>query len=170
MHFISYLPGSCGDILCAIIHPESYKLVEDRIVIDPSLEQLKKVEFVYNYPKFDEFIESVQDRLSLPSHLLYYHIRRNHDIIYIDNSNELVWCNKRLSIIYKNEKEVTNTQEYMVSKRRLEVATAYTDKIITVTDIISGNAVSILSKWINTPLDHKLYDSWLMNINRLFPI
>jgi len=169
MHFISYLPGSCGDIICAMVHPESYLLVEDRIVIDPKYGYLKCTEYVHNYHKYDEFIANAPNRRALPSHLLYYHIKRNHNVIYIDNTNEIDWCNDRIKVLYPNSSVVNGQQQVLSSKRRLSAINLYSNQILTVTDILTGKATEKLRKWVETPIDIEIYDKWRKNILNLFP-
>ena len=45
-----------------------------------------------------------------------------------------------------------------------DVFLKFTDKIITLGDIIEGRLISVLQKWIDTPLNTEIYNHWLSTI------
>jgi len=100
--------------------------------------------------------------LSLPSHIIEYHINRKHDFILIApvTDIEISWCIDRFSKIHTEIKDLVENSEDGY-KAFVENGKQHTNKIITVEEIYSGKLLDRLKQYVTTPLNEQLYHTWL---------
>jgi hypothetical protein len=163
MEIIVYPPGAGGNLVSAVIdnklyyyngvHFETYR---------KKLRMKSYIESMSDIDRDDYLVEMSSKYLSLPSHLIEYHINRKHDFILIApvTDAEINWCINRFAQIHTKIKHLVENSEngYKVF---VENGKHHTNKIITVEEIYSGKLLKRLREYVTTPLNEELYYTWL---------
>ena len=163
MNIIVYPPGSGGNLVSAVIdskncyyrngHFETYRR---RLRVKSDMESMSDEDK-------DNYITKMGNLfLSVPSHVIDYHIKRNHDFILIApvTDIEINWCINRFSKIHPDVKQLVQGTESSF-KEFVTNGKKHTDKVITVEEIYTGKLIERLKEYVSTPLDTHLYDTWL---------
>jgi hypothetical protein len=119
------------------------------------------------------YIKEMESKyLSIPSHKIDLHVKYQHSFITIvtESYDLALWCATRFKnlntlTVWKNMYSIDATPDRHadVIIQSCKYLSSHTDKIIMLEDILSGNLLSNLSKYVKTPLNEKLYDEWLSN-------
>jgi len=165
MYIVTGIFGMGTDITTACIDPTDIELIPeeqylatplDRGILikafDPTENLLEKIEIASKkYKSLESWINQRSIERDLKT--------KNHTYIFVDVSSEKAvnWIKTRFEMHTGipesfNERIVRNTS--IVSKH-------YADHTIALDDILDGKLIEILSKFVDTPLDEKLYKSWL---------
>ena len=91
--------------------------------------------------------------------LKYFHIDK---LIFIDDSNPAVndWTLSRAHAIFPDAHKILPDQ----LARRIQlhdIMKTHGKKIIHMDDIMNGNLINVLEKWVHTPLNTHMYTRWL---------
>lgn len=165
MDIILYTPGTCGNMVTAVIDNNGYNF--DGKHYECFNERKKLRNTFYQRTMTDEdrdnyIIEIAKKYKSLASHQYNYHIDRGHQYILVipSTDEEIQWSIHRFNNIHPHiAMNVTNAPNYY--NNFINEAKQHTNKIITLTDIWSGNLLNRLKEYISTPLDEEVYYQWL---------
>jgi hypothetical protein len=163
MDIIVYPPGAGGNLVSAVIDNRYYYY--DGIhfhTFRKKLRTLDDTETMTDEERDSYILEMSSKYLSVPSHIIDYHINRKHDFILIApvTDVEINWCINRFIKIHPILKNLVENSEdgYKVF---VENGKQHTDKIITVEEIYSGKLIDRLKEYVTTPLNEQLYHTWL---------
>ena len=163
MNIIVYPPGAGGNLVSAVIDNKFYYYNGVHFETHRKKLRMKSyIESMTDIDRDDYLVEISSKYLSLPSHLIDYHINRKHDFILIApvTDTEINWCINRFAKIHTTIKDlVENTED--AYKAFVENGKQHTKKIITVEEIYSGKLLERLREYVTTPLNEQLYHTWL---------
>lgn len=172
MFVILYNPGAGGDMVTAAIDKTDYMYTSTQITpfpntlrskirltsydTEPNLIKIKKEEL---------FVEASKKYIAISEHDSSFFINSCYDIILIDDSNYTKWTLDRVTKIDNFNKKLFHNTHNTVADRLewIDAHRQYTDKVITFDDMINGNLLDVLSKWVSTPLNTSWYPTWIKN-------
>jgi len=180
MNIVCFMGGTCGDLIVSVIDPKHTKFHESAMELPFGRYKLKKPHLFSNDEEKTAYIKSLENTyLSIPSHDTPYHIKEKHNFISISvtdlkNAN---WAASRLKrlhaphvweeiVSYSGVRTVQDYANLLINYS--EMIKNHTDKLINLNDILNGNLIEHLSKYISTPLSKNLYKNWLDLQNRTF--
>lgn len=169
MFVILYNPGAGGDMVTAAIDKTDYMYTTTQITPFPntlrSQIRLTSYEPEARIKKEELFVEASKKYKAISEHDSSYFTSGLYDIILIDDSAHTKWTLDRVTKIDNFNKNFYHTSNTTVEERLEWVAMTrtLTDKIITFDDMINGNMLNVLSKWVNTPLHEAWYSTWMKN-------
>jgi len=171
MDIICYAGGMCGDLVTSVIDSTDSMLSNARIYTIMDRSKLKSNLFLHTEEDQLKYIKEMETRyLSIPSHSIDLHVKYKHSFItvYTENYDLALWCATRFKNLHTHDVWSTLTngdgsvESYATTIiQSCKYSQAHTDKIIMLEDILSGNLLSTLSKYVKTPLNEKLYQEWL---------
>ena len=163
MDIIVYPPGAGGNLVSAVIDNNLYYYTGVHFeTYRKKLRMKSYIESMTDEDRDNYILEMRSKYLSLPSHIIEYHINRKHDFILIApvTDIEISWCIDRFSKIHTTVKDlVENSQE--AYRDFVKNGKQHTNKIITVEEIYSGKLLDRLKQYVTTPLNEQLYHTWL---------
>lgn len=165
MDIILYTLGTCGNMVTAVIDNTGYRF--DGRHYESFAERIKLRNRFYQNTMTDNdrdnyIIEMSKKYKSLASHQYQYHIDRGHSYILVmpSTEEEIQWSINRFKTIHPNSpmdvKTAHNYYNEFITKSK-----QHTNKIITLTDIWSGNLLERLKEYVSTPLNEEVYHQWL---------
>jgi hypothetical protein len=174
--------GACGDLIMSVIDSTNCKIKDGRVHtkgydpldINTYRFKLKKPHVFTSDEEKDQFlIEMAKSYKSISSHDTEYHIKRKLEFITVVASDEetALWASERFKSYHReniwDEMVVAcganSTQGYaeMLLKYSDRI-TQYTDKVIDIKkDILSGNLIQKMQRFVDIPLDIDFYNYWL---------
>lgn len=175
---ISFVAGSGGNMVAAVIDDRDYTFTGWDYVLpksDPRQKwregcaEWKLTDRIGEIPRFNgdipvmdaSFAELRQVYRSVCSHFMWYHLRYNHNYIFIDCSTDLAanWCRARL------DKHDFLLDDPTTMPGYIKAVAAYiapiSAKTIKLEDILDGNLITILKQWVDSPLNEDIYHAWL---------
>jgi len=168
MYIIRAIPGSCGDIVSAVIDNAGATLTpkgsisfitERRILKLPQIDTNTLFKLLEDYALTYKSISSQHyvERVMTDS--------RYKNITVVVDSDELIdWCISRLSFLYPT---VIFNKEQL--KTEIEIHNRYSNFKINLSDILKGNLIHKFNEY-NIPYnDANLYYKWLAVNTRKFP-
>ena len=175
---VLYSGGSCGDIVTGIIDPTDATIhpKKNKTKLSTFRSKLKDPQKFKNDASKDAFLKKAfKIYKSIPSHDLPYHIKNNHTFvgIKIKKFSNALWAAERFKNLHDNDiweemcklcgaKSIKDYAQIIFNfGKHLHKLTKY---IVSVEEIISGNADSILEEMLQIKLSKKslgLYRSWL---------
>jgi hypothetical protein len=165
MDIVLYVPGAAGNLVCAVIDDTGCKF--DGVHVEPSRDRVqfrRKAADLLSDNEKDAYLNEMSTLYkSLPSHAYKYHVEKNHPYIFVAplNEEEIVWTTERFFKIHPSFRVTPAPQHYLYVRDFVNTALPHTDKVISVSDILSGNLIDILKKYVSTPLNEDLYFKWL---------
>ena len=174
MDIICYMGGTCGDLVTSVIDSTNSTLDKSRIHTTMDRSKLKSGLFLKTEAEQLNYIKEMESKyLSIPSHNIDLHVKYQHSFITIvtENYGLALWCATR----FKNLNTLNNVWTNMYGNDAIpdrhadsiiqscKYLSLHTDRIIMLEDILSGNLLSNLSKYVKTPLNEKLNEEWLSN-------
>ena len=182
MNIVCYMGGTCGDLIVSVIDPKHTKFHESAMELPLERYKLKKPHLFSNDEEKTEYIKSLENTyLSIPSHDTPYHIKEKHNFISISVTDlkSANWAASRFKglhaphvweemVSYSGARTVKDYANSLIHYS--EMIKNHTDKLINLNDILNGNLIEHLSKYISTPLSKNLYKNWLDFQNRTFII
>lgn len=182
MNIVCYMGGTCGDLIVSVIDPKHTKFHESAMKLPLERYKLKKPHLFSNDEEKTEYIKSLENTyLSIPSHDTPYHIKEKHNFISISVTDlkSANWAASRFKglhaphvweemVSYSGARTVKDYANSLIHYS--ELIKNHTDKLINLNDILNGNLIEHLSKYISTPLSKNLYKNWLDFQNRTFII
>jgi hypothetical protein len=169
MYIITAIPGACSDIVSCVIDSTDSVLSQkgkiwfrqpDRTVLkSPNLDLSKVSEIL-------EVASSKYNSISSQYSKIIYRLDFVNQYIVIDVTDDysLDWCVNRLKILYPNQ---------IFEKEKLKNETVlhrdYGNHLINLRDVLSGNLLNELSKYVPTKLNEELYLRWLDIVLEKFP-
>ena len=170
MDIICYAGGTCGDIVASVIDSTDSQLEGSRIQTSMTRSKLKSWLHGMSEAELLGYIESMKlCYLSIPSHRIDFHLKHKHDYIttYADSYELAHWCATRFKnlhppVVWQKLMNGGTVEDYanIILNTSSHMA-EHTDKVISLRDILDGNLLDSLSKYIKTPLNQDLYFSWL---------
>jgi len=162
MELILYAGGAAGDLVAATIDPTDYKL-EGHYLQAITVERIKlrnKIHKTMTDEDRDEYIAKSPYH-SLASHRYEYHIDRKHNFILVDSSDPeyAKWATDRFNQIWDGI--VPWKMVYQHHPESFQLAKPYTDRIITLKDILEGRMIDRLETMTDKKLHVELYKKWL---------
>lgn len=170
MFVILYNPGAGGDMVTAAIDKTDYMYTSTQITPFPNTLRSKIRLTSYDTDtnliktkKEELFVEASKKYIAISEHNSSFFINSSHDIILIDDSNYINWTLDRVKKLDNFNKADYHSRPTTVAGRLawIDKHRKYTDKVITFDDIINGNLLTILSRWVHTPLNESWYTAWL---------
>jgi hypothetical protein len=172
MDIICYIGGTCGDLVTSVIDSTDSKLDGSKIYTMLSRSKLKSSLFLNSEIEQLNYIKEMESKyLSIPSHKIDLHIKYKHPYITIftENYDLALWCANRYKNlnkpdVWENMTKINNDTIESYAQTIIQTcnySVSHTDRVITLEDILSGNLLSRLSQYVNTPLNEKLYEEWL---------
>jgi len=172
MEIILYPGGACGNLVCTMIDDTDCIFTGNHF--EPSRDRVmfrRKVTDTLTSVAKDEYLELMKAKYkSIPSHAYEYHIERNHSYILVAplTDDEIDWTTRRFYKIHPVFASTPIEQRYSYVKEFVESSVKHTDRIISISDVLSGNLVDILKRYVTTPLNEDLYFKWLKSeINKM---
>ena len=167
MYIISARPGACSDIVSSVIDStDSHLLQKGQIYFTQKDRKLLK------YPNID--VSNVYAKIEASTYKSissqYSKIINQQDIVNqyitvdITDDYSFDWCMARLQILYPRLIFERNKLKNEVILHR-----DYADHIINLQDVLSGNLIKVLSKYVPTKLNEELYNDWLNVVLKRFP-
>jgi hypothetical protein len=164
--------GTCGDLVTAVIDSTDSKLDGSKIYTMLSRSKLKSDLFLNSEIEQLNYIKEMESKyLSIPSHKIDLHVKYKHPFITIftENYDLALWCANRYKNlnrpdVWENMNKFNNLTVESHAQTTIDSCrylASHTDKIIALEDMLSGNLLSKLSKYVKTPLNEKLYEEWL---------
>jgi hypothetical protein len=163
MKIIVYPPGAGGNLVSAVVDNKLYYYTG--VHFETYRKKLRMKTYIDSMSDIDRdnyMIEMSSKYLSVPSHVIEYHINRKHDFILIApvTDIEIKWCIDRFAKIHPTLKDLVQNSEDGF-KAFVENGKQHTDKVITVEEIYSGKLLERLKEYVTTPLNEELYYTWL---------
>jgi len=169
MEIILYAAGAAGDLVTATIDPRGYILNGNHLIIDPITKTYERI-ILRNKKALSSLTDEDRDNYlkncpwnALASHAYEYHVRKKHNFILIDSSDieYSKWAANRYNSIYPGKTNNNLPMSYHYHIERFNVAKDFTDRIITLKDIIQGNLISRLENLTGNKFSDFLYKKWL---------
>lgn len=172
MHFVVYPPGSCGNMVSAVIDSQGVIGGYRHVTFIPDKLRLLKQQDRDSMTDSDrdEYVKDIETKyLAVPSHSFEYHVKRKHDFIFLlPNSIETIqWSINRIKDILPDRNEYL-TLSFV--NNIINCCKPHSSKIILVEDIVQGKLIEKLQEFISTPLNEKFYYDWLSRIKKVYPI
>ncbi len=177
MFIINGIYGGCTDIVNGVIDSSDVELysegmyinfTDEREILNGSVDPSTPEDFFAMAKSIEPKFKSIQSNLE-KRHLepKSKKIVPEFKYIYVDPSSEksMSWINNRLQCL---------TTEYIMpdkqAVRNASIILQYTaDLVITVEEILEGKLIEKLETIVDTPLDKRLYEAWLMLLKHDFP-
>ena len=171
MYIVTSLPGTCGDIVAAVIDNidmhisaegnflnfgEGRDFLTKALPDDMStiLDMIDESPYLVLESKFHKFkIE--------PNNKVKKHFYISVEVM---NDRECNWVQHRLDTIWPGHNiSISNLKNFSIINRY------YADYVINLEDILEGRLIDKLKEIIDTPLDDALYETWLALLTSQFP-
>lgn len=174
---VVYMGGTCGDLVSALIDPKDTVIDIDQAKVDmvPIRQRFKKPHTFANDSERDEYLESMTNKyLSLPSHDIEYHTRKQHRLvgIRVTTPRLALWAAKRFKYLHRaqvwdsvqQQHEIDTVEDYaQLLMDYGSVIHLKTELVIDLEDILSGTVVVNLEHLLACPLSRdavNYYKSW----------
>lgn len=177
MFIVNGMFGGCTDIVSAVIDSSDVELYSEGMYINftDEREKLNNGSVTPHSGESLEIAKSIEMNFkSLQTNLEKRHIEpkskklvTGFKYIYVDPSSEkaLSWINTRMQILTP-EFTMPDMQQVQSSS----VILRYTaDLVITLEDVLEGHLLEKLKPFVDTPLDNRLYEAWLLLVRHDFP-
>lgn len=173
MIIICYMGGTAGDLVTATIDGTDTRLDDRKVIIDSKRSKLKKPHLFATSSETVEYIKSMTENYSsLPSHCLDFHIEQRQDFIgiVVNNIETAMWAAKRFKELHlphvweevMSYSNISKVEEYASMMLNFsETIKKYTNKIISLEDILSGNLLTELDRLNIQITNPSLYEDWL---------
>lgn len=153
------------DIVAACIDSTDVDLIPEGRFLNLGTERNSLMQYTATYDNPLSIIESLENKYkSLPSLLRPRKIEadmkaKKYTYIFVDMSSAeaIDWTKQRMLL----EGSMPEIFEERIIRNEAVVCRHYSDYTITLDDILDGKLIEILSTIVDTPLDEKLYQSWL---------
>lgn len=175
MIIICYMGGTAGDLVTAVIDSKDTLLDDKKLLIHPNRSKLKKPHLFNNSKETSEYINSLSSTyMSLPSHSTDFHIQENQDFIgiIVDDYETALWAATRFKELHLPHvweevmkfSNISTVEEYAeLMMKYATILKNHTDKIITLKQILNGELITELKKYVDIELQEQLYKDWLSN-------
>jgi hypothetical protein len=171
MFVVIYNPGAAGKMVSAVIDStdqfESDATPTVEVVIGSPKHRLitcaNSWPDYHNFPLLKKVVEENTYR-AISNHCSAYFLKyfNIHNLIFIDDSDPEInkWALNRAYSIFPH---VHRPTQYKLGHRTNlhNTIKLYGKKVIHMNDIMNGNLINVLKKWIDTPLNEQLYTTWL---------
>lgn len=169
MYIITAIPGACSDIVSSVIDSTDSVLSQkgqilfrcpDRKILKYSNLDLSKLPSLlevasYKYSSISsQYSKIINQQDSVNQYIT----------IDVTDDYSLNWCLNRLTILYPS---ITFKKENL--KNETVWHRDYGDHLINLRDVLSGNLINELSKYVPTKLNEEIYHRWLDVILEKFP-
>lgn len=173
MIIVCYMGGTAGDLVTATIDGTDTRLDDRKVIIDSKRSKLKKPHLFATSSETVEYIKSMTENYSsLPSHCLDFHIEQRQDFIgiVVNNIETAMWAAKRFKELHlphvweevMSYSNISKVEEYASMMLNFsETIKKYTNKIISLEDILSGNLLTELDRLNIQITNPSLYEDWL---------
>lgn len=177
-NIICFNGGVGGALVNAVIDDTDTKIVNSIIEMKKDRVRLKNFQALKTDQEKLEYLNFAKIKYkSIPSHDLEFHIRYQHDYIAIGTLDHktAIKASERFKNVHgphvweglQKFCKINTVEDYaMVILTSTELMFKHTPKIILVEDILAGNLLNQLSKYVKTPLNEIVYREWLSKQNR----
>jgi hypothetical protein len=171
MFVVIYNPGAAGKMVSAVIDNTDQFESDITPTIEPIIGSLrhKLISGADNWPEYHNFpllkkvIEEKQYRC-ISNHCSNYFLKYFDldNLIFIDDSDPVInaWTLARAHGIFPMVHEITSKKLRDRADLHDNIK-LYGRKVIHMNDIMNGNLINVLKKWIDTPLNEHIYTAWL---------
>ena len=173
MFVVIYNPGAAGKMVSAVIDDVDHfqSDITNTIEVIPGSTRSQLITGADSWPEYYNFtlLKNVNDEniyRAIANHCSNYFIKYfNIDkLIFIDDSDPVInkWTLDRACAIFPEVHTHTPTVDKQTDRSDLhQNIKLYGKKVIHMDDIMNGNLITVLKKWIDTPLNEQLYTTWL---------
>lgn len=178
LDIVVYMGGCCGDLVSALIDPTGARLNTLNRTVDHCSERqrLKKHALFADDTAKDNYLQAMSSLyLSVPSHDLEYHVRRQHRFIgiLVRDSATALWAARRFKQAHRLEVwqsiKKSHSIDYVEQYAQLmldysNLLLTCTDLVIDLEDIVRDRALSVLAALTNRTLGicaETFYNDWL---------
>jgi len=171
MFVVIYNPGAAGKMVSAVIDDIDHFESDITPTVETVLGSLRHKLIsgadtwpeYHNFPLLKKVIEENTYR-AISNHCSNYFIKYfDHDkLIFIDDSDSEInaWTLARAHEIFPHVHEITAKKLSDRIKLHNNI-NLHGKKVIHMNDIMNGNLINVLKKWIDTPLNEHIYTAWL---------
>lgn len=165
VEIILYNGGAAGDMVAAVIDPREYIFEGDHLAAT-TVDRIKlrhRIQLTMTDEERDIYIATTP-YYSLACHLADYLVSRKHDFILIDSSDReyAKWASNRLFKIWGGKfpwfQEPHEPESHEILYNR---ASPFTNRVITLKDILEGNLIKRLENLTDKKLHGDIYKKWL---------
>lgn len=176
-NIVCYAGGTCGDLITALIDVTDVVLNDTFVQMPGERSKFKKSFLFKDESEKDLYLTEMKKKYkSIPSHDIEYHKFKNHNFIGITvtDYNLAEWAALRFKKLHRDHvweemtrscgaNSVTDYAQILIDYSNM--SKEFTNRIIRLEDIVSGDAVKILSKVdIEISIEaEKFYNNWLFN-------
>lgn len=173
MFVVIYNPGAAGKMVTAVIDSCDHYLspITPTVEVKPDSIREQFMSGADSWPEYDNFslLKKVNEDdfySAISNHCSDYFIDyfNGNDLIFIDDSDPAIneWCLSRAIGLFPDVHKLND--ERLTARNRLHTnIKLYGKKVIHMNDIMNGNLINVLKKWIDAPLNEELYTAWLQN-------
>lgn len=173
MFVVIYNPGAAGKMVTAVIDNTDYFESDITPTIEPIIGSLRHKLIsgadtwpaYHNFPLLKKVIEE-NIYCAISNHCSNYFLKHFDldNLIFIDDSDPVInmWTLDRACAIFPEVHTHTPAVDKQTDRSDLhQNIKLYGKKVIHMDDIMNGNLITVLKKWIDTPLNEQLYTTWL---------
>jgi hypothetical protein len=170
---ICYTGGTCGDLISALIDPAGVEFSHSMVMHLEDRRRLKKPHMFDSDLDKDNYMKYVNEKyLSIPSHDLDYHVRRNHTFVGITVKDRNIATKAATRFKKLHRDEVWASMSKACGAQTIDdyaqilldysnMVKQHTDRTIQLERIFNGDAVRCLEELgINNCKEH-IYKNWL---------
>ena len=172
MFVVIYNPGAGGKMVSSVIDSTDYFLSPDTYTVETNSGSLREqLILTSNWPEYSTFPllkkineENIYAAIAChraPYFVKYFDIDK---LIFIDDSAPVI-NNCTLARAHTIFPDIhMPSPEHLSRRTRLHsIIKSHGKKVIHMDDIINGNLISVLKKWIDIPLNTQMYTEWLQH-------
>jgi hypothetical protein len=170
---VCYMGGTCGDLICALFDSEPADMYNNRVILSSERQHLKKPHTFDNNEGKDQYLDNISKIYkSIPSHDIEYHIQRQHEFvgIVVEQLDTALWSSQRFKELHRpyvwKEMQRSCGAKSVEEYAQMMLDYSYmikqcTSKIITLEEILNGQAVKKLQSMVKEQLNSNFYHQWL---------
>ena len=170
---VCYMGGTCGDLICALFDSEPADMYNNRVILSSERQHLKKPHTFNNNEEKDQYLDNISKIYkSIPSHDIEYHIQRQHEFVgvVVEQLDTALWSSQRFKELHRphvweemqrscGAKSVEEYAQMMLDYSYM--IKQHTSKIITLEEILNGQAIKKLQSMLKEQLNSNFYHQWL---------
>jgi hypothetical protein len=172
MFVVIYNPGAGGKMVSSLIDSTDYFLSPMTPTVEVKPGSLREqLMLIHDWPAYSAFPllkkineENIYTAIQChraPYFVEYFDIDK---LIFIDDSDPVI-NDRTLARAHALFPDVHKMEpDHLVRRKRLHgIIKIHGKKIIHMNDIMNGNLINVLKKWVDTPLNTEIYTKWLQN-------
>ena len=172
MFVVIYNPGAGGKMVSSLIDNTDYFLSDKTHTVEATPGSLREqLILTRNWPDYSAFplLKKINEEniyTAISCHRAFY-FTEYFDIdklIFIDDSDPVInnWTLTRAHRAFPKVHPMS--PDRLADRTRLHnIMKSHAKKVIHMSDIMNGNLINVLKKWVHTPLNTQIYTEWLQH-------